>query len=213
MSNYPLLQQLKADAIAVQGMGSPLLQCQGMFVPRGMEDYRYLIISGPRPIVTNADSAEANFAGGYTAPIPGYPQTKYTGTLQLLETESGHIQYLAEYIVASGGLINMDYYDGRVDSFTRAFELLNCTLKFEPSEFASESKSAVTTISCSFDYNFFGSFAGIGENGTVYPGQRDMPGITDLINRVQAVINTAQAANNAARSIQQAGNAIGALFG
>ncbi len=41
-SNPILLNQLKQDYIALQQLGSPLLACQGMFVPRGMEDLRFL---------------------------------------------------------------------------------------------------------------------------------------------------------------------------
>lgn len=213
MSNHPLLQQLKNDAIAIASMGSPLLQCNGMFVPRGLEDYRFLIMSGPRPIATNADSAEANFAGGYTMVVPGFPQTKFTGTFQMLETEEGHIQYLSEYVVANGGKIDIDFYDGRVNSYTRAYEMFNCAIKFESAEYSSDAKSNVMTVSCPVDYNYFGQFAAVGTNGTVFPGQRDLPGVSGLINRVQGVINAAQVATNAARGIQQAANAIGSLFG
>lgn len=37
--NPMLLNQMKADSIAIQQLGSPILSCQGMLVPRGLEDY------------------------------------------------------------------------------------------------------------------------------------------------------------------------------
>lgn len=36
--NPILLNQLRADYLAIKQLGSPLLACQGMLVPRGMED-------------------------------------------------------------------------------------------------------------------------------------------------------------------------------
>lgn len=59
-SNPILLNQLKQDYIALQQLGSPLLACQGMFVPRGMEDLRFLFKSCPRPIVSNEDQQKFN---------------------------------------------------------------------------------------------------------------------------------------------------------
>lgn len=115
-SNPILLNQLKQDYIALQQLGSPLLACQGMFVPRGMEDLRFLFKSCPRPIVSNEDPAEVQYAGGFTGIVAGPPKTHYTGNLQILVTEAGHDQLLAEYVVASGGIIHGDYYDGRLGS-------------------------------------------------------------------------------------------------
>lgn len=108
-SNPILLNQLKQDYIALQQLGSPLLACQGMFVPRGMEDLRFLFKSCPRPIVSNEDPAEVQYAGGFTGIVAGPPKTHYTGNLQILVTEAGHDQLLAEYVVASGGIIHGDY--------------------------------------------------------------------------------------------------------
>ncbi len=97
-SNPILLNQLKQDYIALQQLGSPLLACQGMFVPRGMEDLRFLFKSCPRPIVSNEDPAEVQYAGGFTGIVAGPPKTHYTGNLQILVTEAGHDQLLAEYV-------------------------------------------------------------------------------------------------------------------
>lgn len=211
--NPMLLNQMKADAIAIQQLGSPILSCQGMLVPQGLEDYRFLIKSCPRPIISNEDPAEVQYPGGFTGIVAGPPKTHYTGNLQLLVTEAGHDQLFAEYIVANKGMINCDYYDGHVANFTRAYYLENCAIRFEMAEFDTDSRSQVMTVSCPIDFNFFGGFAKIGSNGTVLPGQRGVAGIEGLINRVQNVVNAAQSATNIARSATGVARQIGSLFG
>lgn len=209
--NPILLNQLRADYLAIKQLGSPLLACQGMLVPRGMEDYRLLIKSCPRPIVSNEDPAEVQFPGGFTGIVPGVPKTRYTGNLQMLVTEAGHDQIFADYIVANGGMIDCDYYDGRVDSFTRAYFLENCAIRFEMAEYDSDSRSQNMTVSCPIDFNFFGNFANIGSNGTVLPGLRQIEGTQELISRVQTVIDTALSATTTLRS--SVTRQLGSLFG
>lgn len=209
--NPVLLNQLRADSLALKQLGSPLLACQGMLVPRGMEDYRFLIKSCPRPIVSNEDPAEVQYPGGYTGIVAGVPKTHYTGNLQMLVTEAGHDQFFADWIVANGGIIDCDYYDGRVDSFTRAYFLENCAIRFEMAEFDSDSRSQNMTVSCPIDFNFFGNFANIGSNGTVLPGLRQIEGTQELINRVQNVINTARSVTTSLQS--SVTRQLGSLFG
>ena len=212
-TNPMLIGQMRADAVAIQQLGSPILACQGMLVPRGMEDYRFLIKSCPRPIVSNEDPTEVQYPGGFTGIVAGPPKTHYTGTLQLLVTEAGHDQLFADYIVANKGMIDCDYYDGHVQSFTRAYELENCAIRFEMAEFDTESRSQAMVISCPIDFNFFGNFASIGGNGTVLPGKRGVAGVERLINRVQSVVSAAQSATNLARSATNVARQIGSLFG
>ncbi|NNP70384.1 hypothetical protein [Acinetobacter sp. Ac_5812] len=211
--NPILLNQMRADSLAIQQIGSPILSCQGMLVPRGMEDYRFLIKSCPRPIVSNEDPAEVQYPGGFTGIVAGPPKTHYTGNLQLLVTEAGHDQLFAEYIVASKGIIDCDYYDGHVKSFTRAYALENCAIRFEMAEFDTDSRSQVMTVSCPIDFNYFGGFAKIGSNGTVIPGQREIEGVEGLISRVQNVVNTAQALTSVAGAAAGLTRQIGSLFG
>ena len=211
--NPVLLNQLRNDYLAIQKLGSPLLACQGMLQPKGMEDFRFLIKSCPRPIVSNEDPAEVQYPGGFTGIVAGVPKTHYTGTLQMLVTEAGHDQIFADWMVANGGIIDCDYYDGRADSYSRAYSLENCAIRFEMAEFDSDSRSQAMTVSCPIDFNYFGNFADIGTNGTVLPGQRQIEGTQDLISRVQNVINTAQAATNIGRNIGSVASQIGSLFG
>ncbi|MFI7816471.1 hypothetical protein ACFMJJ_16975, partial [Acinetobacter baumannii] len=127
-------------------------------------------------------------------------------------TEAGHDQLLAEYVVASGGIIHGDYYDGRLGSFTRSYALENCAIRFESAEYDSDSRSQVMTVSCPIDYNYFGSFANIGTNGSIQPGKKEIDGTAELVNRVQQVINTAQQAVRNS-TINATSRTLGNLFG
>ncbi len=161
-------------------------------------------------LTENPELAVAQWNTGIAA---GVPKTHYTGNLQMLVTEAGHDQIFADYIVANAGMIDCDYYDGRVDSYTRAYSLENCAIRFEMAEFDSDSRSQVMTVSCPIDFNYFGNFADIGTNGTVMPGHLQIAGVEGLVNRVQKVINTAQAATNIGRNIGSVARQIGSLFG
>lgn len=211
--NTVLLSQLKADAIAVKQIGAPLLACQGMFVPRDMPDMRFLVKSCPRPTVTHGDPVLVEMAGGHTAVIPGPVKDAFTGTLQILETEAGHTQMFAELVHANHGSIDCDYYDGRVDSFTRVFEFSNCAIRFDIAEFDTDSKSQAMIISCPIDFNWYGNFAAIGTNGSIQLGKRHVEGADGLLSRVQSVINTANAAINLTNQGANLVRGVGALFG
>lgn len=210
--NPILLDQLKADFTSLQSLGSPLLGCQGMLVPRDYPDIRFLIQSCPRPIVTNGDPAQVQYAGGLTGSVAGVPTTYYEGTLTMIETEAGHAQYFAELVVASGGQLDCDYYDGRLESFLRSFELLSCNIRFDQAEFNTDNRSQVMTVSCPFSYNYFGNFASIGTNGTTVTGQKSVTGSQSLIQRVQSVLATASAAASSVSSIANSVSRLSSLF-
>ena len=110
--NPVLMNQLMADHAIAKQLGSPLLQCQGMLVPRDpvFQATRLLIQSCPRPMVTNNDPAEIAYAGGLDSFVPGVPKTKYEGSISVIETENGQAALFAEYILANGGNIPCDYY-------------------------------------------------------------------------------------------------------
>lgn len=211
--NPILMAQLQADAQAIKQMGSPLLQCQGMLVPRGWEHGRLLITESPRPIISSNDPAEVNIPGGLKLHVPGAPQTDYEGSCTILETEQGHGQLFAEFVRASGGEVDCDYYDGRPGYFTRVYEMSNCAFRFESSGMTADGRSQVVLITAPITYTYFGIFANIGTSNTVVPGQRDVPGVQGLIQRVQTVVNTAQQAVFATQQGIGAVNAVRGLFG
>lgn len=199
--NPIILAQLKADHEAVKSLGAAMLQCQGMLVPRNMPDMRFLIMSCPRPMVTNADAAEVNLPGGLRTIVPGAPETLYEGSLQLIEFESGHVSELMEVVVANGGAIECDYYDGRYGAFNRVYELDDCAITMEQGEASGEGRSQVMTHSGMIKYNYFGQYANVGVSGTALPGQSAIAGAQGLLNRAQGVLNVAKQGLSLAKNI------------
>jgi hypothetical protein len=208
-----LLQQLQDDYLAAKQLGSPVLACQFMLVPRDFEYGRLLIKSGPYPVVSNNDPAEVNYAGGLQASVAGIPKTKYEGAISIIETEDGHAQAFGEFVVGRGGCINCDLYLGRPGNFSRFFELTDCKIRVEQGEWDSESRSQVLMLNGQMDYMYFGQFAKSGGNGTIIPGQKESAGAKQLIERVQQVINVAQGGVNLASQALRFGEALGDLLG
>lgn len=215
-TNPTLLSQLRQDYESIKQIGSPLLSSQGMLVPNDsiIENMRFHIKGSMRPIVSNGDPAEVQYAGGFTGIVASTPNTKYTGTIQIIATEGAIEQDFAEYVVNTlGGIIDSaTYYDGRADSFTRAYELYNLAIRFDSPEFDADSRSQVMTISCPCEYNYFGIYADIGTNGTVQLG-KTANAATSFASNVQNTIRTAQSALTSVSQIAGAVGSLGRLFG
>lgn len=213
--NPVLLQTLRQDYEAVKQIGSPLLQCQGMLVPRdpNLAHMRFLVVSCPRPMVTNLEPATVVLAGGLEIGTAGSPKNYFEGSLSVLETENGHVQMFAEAIMANKGVIDCDYYDGRPDSYTAVYELTNCLIRLEPSDMTADSRSQVTTISGSISYSYFGRFSNIGTSGTQLSGSRPPEGIQGSIQYVQGLINAAQQGVNIANNVSSLASSVRGLLG
>ena len=181
--------QMKADYVAAKAAGSPLLKCQGMIVPRGFEEMRLFIQTCPRPTLTFTEPGQVSIANGLRLGPAGVPENLYQGPITCMETENAIALAFTEYVAANGGIIQCDYYDGRPDSFTRVFELMDCAFTFEQSDKDSDGRSEVQTISGQIQYHYFGLNAAIGQNNTILPGQRLIEGAQPLLQRAQSALN------------------------
>lgn len=211
--NPVLMVDLKLDYELAKQVGSPLLQCQGMLVPRGFPHMRILFQSYPRPMATNNDIADAPYAGGLQGHVAGVPKTSFQGSISIMETEAGACTAFSEFVLANGGSIDCDYYDGRIDRFTRSYEMLDCAFTFDAPDMSADGRSQVTIVSGSIQYMYFGIFADIGSSGTIQAGQRVLAGSQDFLDRVQGVLNATQAGLNLANQAVNLGNQIGGLLG
>lgn len=211
--NPVLLNQLKADYQAMKAVGSPLLACQGMLVPRGYPSGRLLIKNMPYPVVSNNDPAQIDIAGGLQMSVAGVPKTSYDGSITMIETEAGHARNFGEYIVARGGSIDCDLYIGRVTKFTRVIELIDCKIRLEAGELDASSRSNGLDITGSITYMFFGNFANIGQSNTVLPGEQGVEGAQELIERVQNVLNASSNVLGGVSGLLGAGAALGSAIG
>lgn len=192
--NPILMSELRGDFQAAKQLGTPMLACQGMLVPRGAPEMRLLFQSFPRPIVTNNDIGDVAYAGGLQSHVAGTPKTSYQGSITMLETETGIIGQFAELILANGGIMDCDYYDGRPERFTKVFELLDCAFTFEPADMQSDGRSQVVTVSGSIQYMFFGDAIAIANMNL--PGQRFINGANNLLNRAQQALSAARTGVN-----------------
>lgn len=212
----PLMEQLYADFLALKQQSSPLLQCMGVLVLDGFEEYRFLIKSGVRPIITYTEPVEVHYAGGHVGISSSVPKTNHQGAIQVIETEAGHAQMLAEGIALQGGITNAWYYDGRIDNFSRVYRLHDVALTFESTEFDSESKSQVMIINGQMSYNYFGTFVDAKSgNLTTNAGQNQQVAQVQqgMLQKVQNTLNTVNSFANLAGQAVGLANSVGSLFG
>ena len=195
------------------GHGGLLLQSEGMLVLEGLEDLRLLITGCPRPILSFDEPAVTKIGGGAEIITPSMPKTSYEGQITFIETEQGAISQLAEYIAnVNGGMVNADYYDGRVDNFTNVYHLQNLALRFDPSDFDTDSRSEVVKITAPATYNFFGTNATIGTNFTAQAGKKGGSGVAGLVNRVNNAMSKVRKVANGVSGIANGVGAVASIF-
>lgn len=188
--NIITMGQLRSDYEAIKDIGAPLLQCQGMLVPKDYPEMRFFFQSFPRPMPTNNDIADVAYAGGLQGHTAGVPKTSYQGSVTMLETENGICAAFAELVIANGGTIDCDYYDGRDDDYITKYELTDCCFTFEPADMSADGRSAVVTVSGSMQYMYFGQNAEIGQSLTSLIGKRSN-GTKSLLDKVISGLKTA----------------------
>lgn len=200
-------QDFRSDYEAVKQLGAPMLACQAMLVPEAAPNIALLFKTYPRPIMTNNESADIAFAGGLQGHVAGVPKTSFEGAVTMIETETGQIADFAELLIAQGGTTNCILYDGRVDRWTKAHELIDCAFTFEPGEVDSESRSTNLTISGNMKYMYFGQNAALGTvNNSVYGGTQvgvnGANGSTEFLNKAQNILNVVKAGNTVLQAVR-----------
>lgn len=205
------MQEYKNDYETTKQLGAAMLACNAMLVPQIAPHIALLFKTYPRPIVTNNESAEVSYAGGLQAHVAGVPKTSYEGAVTMMETETGQIADFAELLMSQGGTTNCILYDGRINRWTKAHELIDCAFTFEPGDLDSESRSSVLTISGNMKYMYFGQNAKVGTASNAVYGGTQIPvyggnggGVSSFLNKAQSILNVVTAGNslfNAAKSI------------
>lgn len=204
------LQDYKSDYETAKALGTAMLVCNAMLVPEIAPNVALLLKTYPRPIVTNNEAAEVAYAGGLAAHVPGTPKTSFQGAVTMIETETGQIADLAELLINNGGTTNCILYDGRMNRWTKAHELIDCAFTFEPGDIDSESRNTILTISASMNYMYFGQNAALGTvsagvyGGTQVPVNGAAGAVSSTLSKAQNILNVVKAGNsliNAAKSI------------
>lgn len=204
------LQEYKSDYATAKELGAAMLACNAMLVPEIAPNIALLLKTYPRPIVTNNEAAEVAYAGGLAAHVPGVPKTAFQGAITMIETETGQIADFAELLISNGGTTDCILYDGRMNRWTKAHELIDCAFTFEPGDIDSESRNTILTISSSINYMYFGQNAALGSvSSAVYGGKQvgvngGSNAISQTLSKAQNILNVISAGNslmNAAKGI------------
>lgn len=205
------LQEYKSDYETAKQLGAAMLACNAMLVPEAAPHIALLFKTFQRPIVTNTESAEVSYAGGLQAHVSGVPKTSFESAVTLMETETGQGADFAELLISRGGTTNCILYDGRINRWTKAHELIDCSFTFEAGDIDSESRSTILTISGNMKYMYFGQNAKVGTASNAAYGGSQVPvyggnggGVSPFLNKAQSILNVVTAGNslfNAAKSI------------
>lgn len=205
------MQEYKNDYETAKQLGAAMLACNAMLVPEIAPNIALLFKTYPRPIVTNNEGADVAYAGGLQGHVAGVPKTSYEGAVTMMETETGQIADFAELLLSRGGTTSCILYDGRINRWTKAHELIDCSFTFEPGDLDSESRSSVLTISGNMKYMYFGQNAKMGTVSSAAYGGTQVPvyggsngGLSPFLSKAQSLLNVVTAGNslfNAAKSI------------
>lgn len=173
-SNLPTLQAYRKNYETAKSLGAAMLACNAVLIPEGYNNLRILLQNFQRPITTNNDAADVDYAGGLQGHVPGTPKTNFESQWTFIETEGGVISKFAEEImVKHGGILPLarvyDGYVGDGDDIKgiRSYELIDCAITFTDGggEIDSASRSQILQVQASCRYNFFGQSGKIGAAG------------------------------------------------
>jgi hypothetical protein len=195
------MQEYRSDYETAKQLGAGMLSCNAMLVPELAPNIALLLKTYPRPIVTNNDSAEVSYAGGLAAHVPGVPKTSFQGAITMMETETGQISDFAELLISNGGTTNCILYDGRMNRWTKAHELMDCAFTFEPGDLDSEGRSSIVTVSGNINYMYFGANASLGTTSNSQYGGTQVAvngsgGISSTLAKAQNILNVVKAGNS-----------------
>lgn len=173
-SNLPTLQAYRKDYETAKSLGAAMLACNAVLVPEGYNNLRLLLQNFQRPITTNNDAADVDYAGGLQAHVAGTPKTNFESQWTFIETQSGAISQFAESIMTKhGGILPLArVYDGYIGDGNdikglRSYELIDCAITFTDGggEIDAASRSQILQVQASCRYNYFGQSGKLGASG------------------------------------------------
>lgn len=174
-NNLPSLQAYKQQYVTAKSLGAAMLACNAVLVPEGFESLYVLIQNFQRPMVTNNDAADVDYARGLQGHVAGVPKTSFESQWTMIETEAGIIAAFAEKVVNqySGILPSAKVYDGFVDDGggikgQREYEILDLAVTFADGggEIDSASRSQILQVQAGCRYMFFGNEGNLGASGS-----------------------------------------------
>ena len=104
-NTLPTYARYKRDYETAKSLGAAALACNAVLIPTGFEHMRLLFQNFTRPMVTNNDPADVDYAGGLAAHIQGVPKTDFETSVTAIETEKGALSKFAQAVVDNGGML------------------------------------------------------------------------------------------------------------
>lgn len=168
-NNLPSYRRYRNDYETAKSLGSPALACNAVLVPVGHEHLRLLFQNFQRPMVTNNDPADVDYAGGLAAHVPGVPKTSFDGSVTVIETENGAISAFAQALADAGGVLPeckvlFGLSSDSVDEALKVYTLIDVAITFSDGggEIDASSRSQILTVSGQMKYMYFGDNADLG---------------------------------------------------
>ncbi len=170
-TSMPSLQDYRKMYETAKSLGSAMLACNAVMIPKGYDELYLLIQNFPRPAVTHNDSADTDYALGFQSHTQGTPKTDFEGSITMIETVSGQFARFAEDLVNKhqGELETVMVYDGFVGDGSeikgdRSYELLGVSFTFSDGggEIDSSSRSQILQVQGNIRYHYFGNSGKLG---------------------------------------------------
>lgn len=169
----PTLAHFKREYETAKTLGTPALACNAILIPTGHEHLRLLIQNFQRPMVTNNDSADIDYAGGLAAHRPGVPKTSFESSITCIETEKGAISQFAQAVMNMGGSLDscrivFNVSDGQTNTSPIIYTIYDVDFTFSDGggEIDASSRSQILTVSGNMRYMYFGENANMGSTGS-----------------------------------------------
>ena len=170
-STSPTLQAYSQMHELAKSLGSAMLACNAVCKPEGYENLYILIQNFQRPMITNHDAADVDYAYGFQSHVTAPPRTNFESQWTMIETESGTIARFAEDIVNKhkGEIPLVRIYDGfstdggDIKGKTE-YLLKDCAITFPDGggEIDAASRSQILQVQVTCRYNYFGQSGEIG---------------------------------------------------
>lgn len=176
-NSTPTYARYRQDYETAKSLGAAALACNAVLVPTGHEHLRLLFQNFQRPMVTNNEPADVDYAGGLAAHVQGVPKTSFDGSVTVIETETGAINNFAQAIVDAGGhlpecKVLFGLSDGSIDEAVKVYTIYDVAITFSDGggEIDASSRSQILTVSGQMRYMYFGENAELGVKNTGIKG-------------------------------------------
>ncbi len=140
----------------IKALGDKVVSSDAMIVFEGFENIRLLCKQFPWPVLTSNGEIEIANPLGMISYQPQQIKIAQQGSIELYETQEGHIQAFLEQVIAGGGRFNASVYEGTVDKYKRMLPIYDCFMENENAQRDWENRSQIMTIGGNLYFHYFG---------------------------------------------------------